>query len=337
MDSQRMTIILLDGEKEEFQYYALENDNENQELIEGVTYPLKNTFTEEVMRTGKPILASDIKNIEEGRYWIREKLLKEGIHSFIVFPLEYQGKIFGTMSLGSRMAGSFSERHLDILRQIAPGLAISIQNILLLNEIKGSEERYRTVVEGALDGVLVVGEDYRFQYVNERLAEMLGYPREELIGSDFRNYLGEESRQMVEDRYARRQRGEKISPQYEFQVIRKDGELRNVEISSSIVRNAQGNISTIAFLKDVTEKKKMEEQLFQNEKLRALGEMASGVAHDFNNALAAILGNAQLLLYAAQDEETREALKTIEKVAKDSAQTVKRLQDFTRRRVEQKF
>ncbi len=144
------------------------------------------------------------------------------------------------MSLGSRMAGSYTERHLDLLRQIAPGLAVSIQNALLLDEIKESEEKYRTVVEGALDGVLIVGEDYRFQYVNKRLAEMLGYPREELIGSDFRNYLDEESRRMVEDRYARRQRGEKVPPQYEFQVIRKDGETRNVEISSSIVRGRSG-------------------------------------------------------------------------------------------------
>jgi CheY-like chemotaxis protein/two-component sensor histidine kinase len=65
--------------------------------------------------------------------------------------------------------------------------------------------------------------------------------------------------------------------------------------------------------------------------------MASGVAHDFNNALAAILGNTQLLLYTVQEEEVREALKTIEKVAKDSAQTVRRLQDFTRKRAHQEL
>ena len=81
----------------------------------------------------------------------------------------------------------------------------------------------------------------------------------------------------------------------------------------------------------------MEEQLLQAEKLRALAEMASGVAHDFNNALAVILGNTQLLLYTVQDEELKETLKTIEKVAKDSAQTVRRLQDFTRKRVHQEL
>jgi CheY-like chemotaxis protein/two-component sensor histidine kinase len=65
--------------------------------------------------------------------------------------------------------------------------------------------------------------------------------------------------------------------------------------------------------------------------------MASGVAHDFNNALAAILGNTQLMLYNVKDEEFKEALQTIEKVARGSAQTVRRLQDFTRRKVHQEL
>ena len=88
-------------------------------------------------------------------------------------------------------------------------------------------------------------------------------------------------------------------------------------------------------MKDITEKRRMENQLFQAEKLRAIGEMASGVAHDFNNALAIILGNAQLLLLNAQDKEVRESLQIIEKVAKDSAQTVRRLQEFSKNRAPQ--
>jgi len=113
--------------------------------------------------------------------------------------------------------------------------------------------------------------------------------------------------------------------------------MRNAEISDRVIRDSKGDVNTIAILKDITEKKKMEEELFRAEKLRALAEMASGVAHDFNNALAAILGNAQLLLYTAQDEETKETLQTIAKVAQDSAQTVRRLQDFTKKRVPQEL
>jgi GAF domain-containing protein/ActR/RegA family two-component response regulator len=73
-----------------------------------------------------------------------------------------------------------------------------------------------------------------------------------------------------------------------------------------------------------------QDQLVRTEKLRALGEMASGVAHDFNNLLAAILGRAQLLLRRVKEPQPRQWLQVIERSALDGAQTVKRLQDFTR-------
>ena len=77
--------------------------------------------------------------------------------------------------------------------------------------------------------------------------------------------------------------------------------------------------------------------LVRSEKLRALGEMASGVAHDFNNVLGAILGRAQLLRASTHDEEARAELAIIERAALDGAATVRRLQDFTRVRTDRTF
>jgi GAF domain-containing protein len=78
-----------------------------------------------------------------------------------------------------------------------------------------------------------------------------------------------------------------------------------------------------------------QDQLVRTEKLRALGEMASGVAHDFNNVLAAILGRAQLLMGNLRDPRLREWVQIIDRVAQDGAQTVRRLQEFTRIRRDQ--
>jgi GAF domain-containing protein/CheY-like chemotaxis protein len=80
-----------------------------------------------------------------------------------------------------------------------------------------------------------------------------------------------------------------------------------------------------------------QDQLVRTEKLRALGEMASGVAHDFNNLLASILGRAQLLLQRIEDPKLRRWLEVIERSALDGAQTVRRLQEFTRIRRDQPF
>jgi signal transduction histidine kinase/ActR/RegA family two-component response regulator len=76
-------------------------------------------------------------------------------------------------------------------------------------------------------------------------------------------------------------------------------------------------------------------QLVQSAKLNALGEMASGVAHDFNNMLAAILGRTQLMLARVKDPELRRSLELIEQTAQDGAQTVRRIQEFTRVRMDE--
>jgi PAS domain S-box-containing protein len=83
--------------------------------------------------------------------------------------------------------------------------------------------------------------------------------------------------------------------------------------------------------------KNAQEQLIQSEKLNALGEMAGGVAHDFNNVLGAILGRAQLLQMEASDPKIRKGLKSIEQAALDGAETVRRIQEFTRVRTDESF
>jgi GAF domain-containing protein/CheY-like chemotaxis protein len=88
------------------------------------------------------------------------------------------------------------------------------------------------------------------------------------------------------------------------------------------------------------ELKQAQDQIVQAEKLRAMGEMASGVAHDFNNVLAVVLGNIQLLLYQLDrlsPEEIREGLKVIERSSKDGAETVRRIQEFTGVRRDKEF
>lgn len=331
MDVQRMSISLFDESKEKFKVLFLEKDYESLELPEGVCYSAKGTGLEKVGKTGRPIIVNDLK---EGKSWIGKRLLNEGIRSVLVFPLFYKGEVIGTMNFGSKRTCAFSENLFDIFSSITSSLGIFIKNALLLEELKESEEKYRIVVEGALDGVCVIGDDYRFKYVNEKLAAIQGYSRDELIGKDMRDYIDEESRNLIIKRENQIKRGIKVSRHFELNILRKDGEKRNVEISARRIKDSKGEANIIIILKDITEKKKMEEQLVQSEKLRALGEMASGVAHDFNNALAAILGNTQLLIYTVKEKEVIESLKIIEKVARDSANTVKRLQGFTRRKID---
>lgn len=331
---ERLSITLFDEERKNFRVIASKKNYNTSEFVEGIFYPLHGTNFEKIIDSGLPVIIPDTSKCGSS---IGERLIKEGIRSSLIFPLEIKGKVIGTLNFGSRELDHFSDRDLNLLWQIGPGIAISVQNSILIDEIKVSEQRYRSVVEGARDGICIIDEDYRFKFVNKRYIEIQGFTMKELIGKDFRDFLDEKSRELINNRYKEWQKGKRPSPIFELNIIKKDGEIINVEVSVKRISDSSGNLNFICFIRDITDRKRMEEQLIQTEKLRALGEMASGVAHDFNNALAAILGNIQLLLYTIEDEKIRDTLKIIEKVAKDGAQTVRRLQEFTRKRDNQEL
>src|SRR5437764_5431859 len=111
--------------------------------------------------------------------------------------------------------------------------------------------------------------------------------------------------------------------------------VKNIEASTRQTEQAEQHIEELS--RYITEQQRIREQFAQMEKLSALGELASGVAHDFNNTLAGILGRAQLLLMRTQDPEVVRCLRIIVKSAQDGAKTVKRIQDFARQRRDKNF
>ena len=125
--------------------------------------------------------------------------------------------------------------------------------------LRESEERYRSIVEYSHDGILIVDESYRFTYVNEELCRILGRSAKEIIGQDFRKFLDDESRELVSTRYILRQKGAQTPPRYEFNVVRKNGEKRRVEISSTVIKDSANNLKTVAQLLDITERKQAED------------------------------------------------------------------------------
>jgi PAS domain S-box-containing protein len=127
--------------------------------------------------------------------------------------------------------------------------------------LRKSEERYRSVVENSHAGILIVGGDYRLIYANDEFRRILGYEHEEIVGRDFREFFDEEAKQLVADRYVRRQRGEDVPPRYESTIVRKDGEKRGVELHVALIRDSVGNVQTIGQILDITERKRAEEEI----------------------------------------------------------------------------
>ncbi len=167
--------------------------------------------------------------------------------------------------------------------------------------IRRSEEQYRLVVENANEGI-VIAQDGRFRLVNPKLAEILGYPQEELISKYFNDFIHPEDRQMVMDRHRQRMVGEAMPNIYPFRVIDGEGKTRWLEINAVKI-TWEGRPATLNFLADITgrvlmeeDRKRMEAQLSQAQKIEALGTFAGGIAHDLNNILYPIIINIEMLL-----------------------------------------
>jgi signal transduction histidine kinase/CheY-like chemotaxis protein len=111
--------------------------------------------------------------------------------------------------------------------------------------------------------------------------------------------------------------------------------MKNVETSAEQAAQAERHVEELSHY--IAEQERIREQFSQMEKLSALGELASGVAHDFNNTLAGILGRAQLILRTSDPEKIQRGLNVIIKTAEDGAKTVKRIQDFARQRRDHDF
>jgi len=158
-----------------------------------------------------------------------------------------------------------------------------------------SEERYRTAIESAVDGVtLVKGEQHI--YVNRRLAEIFGHDDpNEIIGKPLTLTVHPDDVERVLEINRMRQKGEPVPSRYEFKGIKKDGTPRFIEVSATRT-HYRGEPVSLAYLRDITEFKSLEERLRQTQKMEAIGTLAGGIAHDFNNILAGIIGFTELAM-----------------------------------------
>jgi signal transduction histidine kinase/ActR/RegA family two-component response regulator len=192
--------------------------------------------------------------------------------------------------------------------------------------LQGSESRYRALVEGAPLGIAIV-QGGRVVYSNP------AYQR--LTAGDTRNpfeLLDDEERTTLLGEMSEWSRSEVFGPR-EVRLVTKDNPARFATMRWMAVE-LEGEAADLCLLEDVTAVRKLQEQVVVSDKLRALGELASGVAHDFNNCLAIILGRCQLLALRSQDPAILQGLSIIEKAASDGGQTVRRIQDFARMRKE---
>ena len=217
------------------------------------------------------------------------------------------------------------------------------------NEIREAKEFLENLFQTSTDAIMVTDAGGYITMVNGAMEGMVGYGREELLGMHTGRFTPrDEGVKSQALKIMERLFNEGKVYGQESLWLKKDGQQIFVEFNLSLLKDKDGTIvGGVNFIRDVTEKKKMEQQLLQSEKLKSLGELAGGVAHDFNNILAAILGRVQLLRKQLAPPlgktekrgsaiDLEKGLEIIERASLDGAETVRRIQEFCRRRGDQK-
>ncbi len=207
--------------------------------------------------------------------------------------------------------------------------------------LRESEERFRELFDNAPVGYHEIDKNGNIVRVNQTEADMLGYKREEMIGKPIWNFMvdGENIKGTILSKIS----GEiYLGKDYERKYIRKDGTILDVLQEDRLIKDKDGNITglrvtiqDISNLKKIEkEKRLLEEQLIQSQKLESIGKLAGGIAHDFNNILTAIKGNAQLALMKLHEEDPLfQKIKNIIDASDRAASLIKQLLAFSRKQI----
>jgi len=196
-------------------------------------------------------------------------------------------------------------------------------------------DAFRATFEQAAVGVAHVQPDGRYLLVNQKMCDILGYTREDLLGKTFLEITHpydltpnlENVRKVLTD--------EIKNFSMEKRCIRKNGSLIWVNLTVSLVRDLQGSPAYfISVVEDISEHKKLEEQLFQAQKMEAIGQLAGGIAHDFNNLLTAVIGYGHLLkAEVTKDEQASSYVNQILSASERAAVLTNELLTFSRKQI----
>jgi two-component system cell cycle sensor histidine kinase/response regulator CckA len=202
--------------------------------------------------------------------------------------------------------------------------------------LQASERRYRELAESSFDVVALFRSDWTLLDANRQWEEVYGYKRDELMGTQgIRDLLRPTTRAKLAEAIKQAPTEPGPLPRYDIDLLDKDGRLRHIEFSFRIFRTP-GKQSLVQVIgRDVTEQRDLAERLQRSEKLEALGRLAGGVAHDFNNVLLVVRGAAALLRLGTKTQDSLDLIDEIDRESTRATALVRQLLAYARSQVVQ--
>ncbi len=205
--------------------------------------------------------------------------------------------------------------------------------------LKQTGKRYRNILESIEEGYFEVDLKGNFTFFNDQVCEIIGYPRQELMGMNNRQYTSPATAKKMYQTFNQMFKSGKSAKITKYEVIRKDGTRKTLEVSAALMRNLDAApIGFRGVLRDVTDriqaekdKKRLESQVQHAQKMEAIGTLAGGIAHDFNNLLMGFQGNISLMLMdLVEDHPHCEFLHNMERYVKRGSELTRQILGFAR-------
>ncbi|MBI4460303.1 MAG: PAS domain S-box protein [Acidobacteria bacterium] len=282
-------------------------------------------FGEMALLDGEPRSAS-ISTLEPCEFFVL------GRDDFIRFLAEFPPLSPGLIaSMTGRIRSSNEKFFLEVLEKQA--IRLEMERKRAEEELRKSEERYRRIIDTANEGIWMLDPEGNTLLANRQMAEMLGCSLEELSCSSVYHFIYEEDLAQAHERLSRRFRAEREQRDCRFR--RKDGsELWAIVNSTPMLEDDGRCLGTLGMLTDIVERKRLEDQLRQAQKMEAIGQLAGGVAHDFNNMLNVILGYSETLRERlSSDNSLVRMVEQIQKAGGRAAALTRQLLAFSRKQL----
>ncbi len=264
----------------------------------------KAALSSNVIRTGKSVIIRDIDSDPVFSPW-RDAAIKQGYHSVISLPLIINNEVVGVLNMYAAEIDAFDSEEQKLLEQLANDVAygiMSLRTTIEKEKIEKKQAQLTDIIESTTDLVVIADAQLRGIYINQGGLKLLGIEHEPDSSLDIKLFLSDDAVRILDLAIPYAVQNGTWSG--ESTLKREDGQL--IPVSQVIIAHKSSHgklefVSTIA--RDLTEYKKLQAQLFQAQKMEAMGQLAAGVAHDFNNMLTAVVGYGNILYNKLKDNE----------------------------------